>query len=207
MVFGPGCLGGSGGPKNHSKRCGAKPPTFWNGFWGRRGRPDPRNRRFPAGPKTRFFGQVFLLEALGTRPNNHTFPRNKWFLGLAAEGGKANTPFVSWKMCGFLASVPQASKNHLAKQPLRDPFDRLVVVRRRHPLESQAPEPGRASEAACGRKATTSLTEAVAGFGPVWGRPSGAGFWPPIANGPKSGPKLPGPEARAIWDQSMLPSH
>ncbi len=22
-------------PKNHSRRWGAKPPTFWNGFWGR----------------------------------------------------------------------------------------------------------------------------------------------------------------------------
>jgi hypothetical protein len=45
-------LGDPGGPKNHSERWGAKPPIFWHGFGGRRGRPDPKNRRFPAGPKT-----------------------------------------------------------------------------------------------------------------------------------------------------------
>ena len=33
-------LGGPGGPKNHSKRWGASPPTFWNGLWGRWGRPE-----------------------------------------------------------------------------------------------------------------------------------------------------------------------
>ncbi len=44
-------LGGPGGQTNPSKRWGAKPPTVWNGFWGRLGRPDPKNRRFPAGPK------------------------------------------------------------------------------------------------------------------------------------------------------------
>jgi hypothetical protein len=42
-------LGGPGGPRNHSKKWGAKPPTFWKGFWSRRGRPDPNNLRFPAG--------------------------------------------------------------------------------------------------------------------------------------------------------------
>ncbi len=35
-------------------RKSAKLPTFWNGFEGRRGRPDPKNRRFPAGPKTMY---------------------------------------------------------------------------------------------------------------------------------------------------------
>ena len=44
-------LGGPGGPKHHSKIWGAKPPIFWNGFPGPPGRPDPGNRRFPAGPK------------------------------------------------------------------------------------------------------------------------------------------------------------
>ncbi len=34
---------------NHSKRWGASPPTFWKGFGGYRGRPDPKSRRFPAG--------------------------------------------------------------------------------------------------------------------------------------------------------------
>ncbi len=36
-------LGGPGGPKHHSKRWGAKPPTLWNGFWRRRGRQNPKN--------------------------------------------------------------------------------------------------------------------------------------------------------------------
>ena len=42
-----GGLGGPGSPGNHSKRCGAKPRTFWKGFPGRRGRPDPQNDRLP----------------------------------------------------------------------------------------------------------------------------------------------------------------
>ena len=33
------------------KYGGRSPPTFWHGFWGPRGRPDPENRRFPVGPK------------------------------------------------------------------------------------------------------------------------------------------------------------
>jgi hypothetical protein len=39
------------GSKTHSKRWGASPPTFWNGVWGRQGRPDPKNR-----PKCKFIG-------------------------------------------------------------------------------------------------------------------------------------------------------
>ncbi len=46
--------GRPGGPKNHSRRLGASPPTFWNSFCGRRGRPEPENRRCPAGPKTMY---------------------------------------------------------------------------------------------------------------------------------------------------------
>jgi hypothetical protein len=42
-------LDGPGGPKNHARRWGASPPTFWNDLWGRRGRPDPKIWRFPAG--------------------------------------------------------------------------------------------------------------------------------------------------------------
>ncbi len=44
-------LGDPGGPTNHSRRWGASPLTFWNGFWGRRGRPNPKHRRLPAGPE------------------------------------------------------------------------------------------------------------------------------------------------------------
>ncbi len=41
-------------PKDHSRRWGAKPPAFCNGFSGCRGRPDPQNHRFPGGPKTMY---------------------------------------------------------------------------------------------------------------------------------------------------------
>ncbi len=38
-------LGGPGGPKNHPKRWGNSPSVFWFGCLGRRGRPNPKNRR------------------------------------------------------------------------------------------------------------------------------------------------------------------
>ncbi len=42
-------------PKNHSKRLGAQPPTFWLGLWGRRGPPRPQtNSGFLAGPNNRY---------------------------------------------------------------------------------------------------------------------------------------------------------
>ena len=54
MVFGPAGnrrtwgLGGPGDPKNHFKRWGANPPTFWKGFWRH---PKIENRRCLAGPR------------------------------------------------------------------------------------------------------------------------------------------------------------
>jgi hypothetical protein len=56
-IFGPagnhqfGSLGGPGGPQNHSKIRGASTPIFLTGVCGPRGRPNPENRGFPAGPK------------------------------------------------------------------------------------------------------------------------------------------------------------
>ena len=38
-------------PQTPFKKVGGYAPTFWSGFWGRRGRPNFPNRRFPAGPK------------------------------------------------------------------------------------------------------------------------------------------------------------
>ncbi len=38
-------------PQTIPEGWGAKLPTFWNGFWGRRGHPGPKNQRFPAGQK------------------------------------------------------------------------------------------------------------------------------------------------------------
>jgi hypothetical protein len=40
-------LGGPGGPANPSKWWGASPLTFWKGWRGHRGRPNPKNRPFP----------------------------------------------------------------------------------------------------------------------------------------------------------------
>jgi len=42
-----GGLGGPGRPGNLPKGWGAKPPTFLEGFQAARGRPDPKNLRFP----------------------------------------------------------------------------------------------------------------------------------------------------------------
>ncbi len=39
-----GGLEGPGGPRNPSKRWGAKPPAFWSGLRGPKGPPDPKNR-------------------------------------------------------------------------------------------------------------------------------------------------------------------
>ncbi len=43
--------------------------------------------------------------------------------GFAAEGGKAKKTISVLNMLGCLALVPQASKKHLAKKTLRDPFE------------------------------------------------------------------------------------
>ncbi len=56
------------------------------------------------------------------RPTNYTFSRNAWcFLACRLRRqGQKTTRLLN--MCGCLALVPQASKNHFAKQTLRDPF-------------------------------------------------------------------------------------
>ncbi len=49
-----GAAGAAQTTKIDARRWEAKPPTFGHGFWGRRGRPNPQNRRLPAGPKTMY---------------------------------------------------------------------------------------------------------------------------------------------------------
>ncbi len=44
-------FGGLGGGRTLSKGWGASCPTFWKGFPGRRGRPDPQNPHLPVGPQ------------------------------------------------------------------------------------------------------------------------------------------------------------
>ncbi len=46
-----GGLGVPGGRETPSTWRGASHPTVWKGSPGRRDRPDPKNRRFPVGPK------------------------------------------------------------------------------------------------------------------------------------------------------------
>ncbi len=63
------------------------------------------------------FGHVFLLEAWGTEANKPTrIEEHRLFVGLAAFGGKAKQLRMFLKMCGFLASVPQASKKPLGQK-------------------------------------------------------------------------------------------
>ncbi len=70
------------------------------------------------------FWPSVLFEAWGAKTQTTTpFFRNECFFGLAAFGGKANKPLFSSTGVFFLASVPQASKKHLAEKSLRDPFD------------------------------------------------------------------------------------
>ncbi len=63
-------------------------------------------------------------EAWRAEANKNT-PRQEenalcWHCRLRQQGQK-NSSFL--KMCVLLASVPQASKKHLAKKELRDPFE------------------------------------------------------------------------------------
>ena len=57
------------------------------------------------------------------RQTNHTFLGRYCLFGLAAEGGKANKPFSSRKCVVVLHRCPRPPKKHLAKKPLRDPFE------------------------------------------------------------------------------------
>ena len=70
-----------------------------------------------------FFGQV-VFGGLGCQGRKTTpFQENNgcWPCRRRRQG---QTTTYFWKMCGFLASVPQASKNHLAKKQRRDPLSK-----------------------------------------------------------------------------------
>ncbi len=58
-----------------------------------------------------FFGQLEFWRHGDPRPNNHTFARKEWLMGLAAFGGEAHQPHMFRR--GLLASVPQASNKLL----------------------------------------------------------------------------------------------
>ncbi len=42
-------------PQTLFQKVGASPLTVWDDFWGRRGRPDRKNRRCPAGSNTMYY--------------------------------------------------------------------------------------------------------------------------------------------------------
>ncbi len=58
-----------------------------------------------------FWPSVFWRPGV-PRPTNHTFSRNEWLFGFAAEAGKAKKAFVSAK----LALVPHASEKPLGQK-------------------------------------------------------------------------------------------
>ncbi len=76
-----------------------------------------------------------LLEAWGAKAKKpHIFKKRAVFgiaavFGLAAEGGKAKQTVVSGKCVVFWPWRSQASKKHLAKKRLRDPFEEPDDVR------------------------------------------------------------------------------
>ncbi len=97
-----GGLGGPGSPKNQSRRWGAKSPTFWQGCWGSRGRPEPKGRRLPAGQKTYF---VLKTEVYV----NGAAPRVvKW------RNPKTKTSNDAWTSPTVLQSHPSKWHRHLA---------------------------------------------------------------------------------------------
>ncbi len=68
-------------------------------------------------PEVVFWPSVFL-EAWGTKAKKpHMF--QKCFCWPCRPRRQGQQTTIVLKMCGFLALGPQASKNHLAKQPLR----------------------------------------------------------------------------------------
>ncbi len=73
------------------------------------------------GPR-RFFWAKWFFGGLGYHGQNHTFPGNEWFVGLAAFGGKDNKPFFSCKGVVFWPWYPMPPKNLLAKNPFGVPL-------------------------------------------------------------------------------------
>ncbi len=69
-----------------------------------------------------FFGRVVFWRLGVVRQTNHVFKKIMvlWPCRRRRQGQKTT---ICLKMCGCLAFVPQASKKHLAKKPLRDPCD------------------------------------------------------------------------------------
>ncbi len=105
-----------------------------------------------------------------------TFPGNKCLVGLAVFGGKAKKQFVSGKCVSLWPWYPRPSKKHLAKQPLRDPFEcvcaTISVCRIERFLSLllilQSPDPRRVGVAL-----TLGLRLRVGGSGVTRGSPPG----------------------------------
>ncbi len=82
---------------------------------------------------------MFLGRPGVPRPKNHTFPRNEWFFGPVAFGGRAQKTAVSGKCVVVWPWYPRPPKKHLAKKPLRDPFGDFYPLQYSRP---GLPEPG-----------------------------------------------------------------
>ncbi len=75
---------GLGSPKNHSKRLGASPPVFWNGFLGRRGRPNHPTSTISGQPKN----HVLKTQQYNARPSAEAQGPPKGF-GAPKRGQKS----------------------------------------------------------------------------------------------------------------------
>ncbi len=62
------------------------------------------------------FGQKVFGRPGVPRPKNHKLSGNEWFVGLAAEGGKAKKTLVSGKGVGLWPWYPRPPKKHLANK-------------------------------------------------------------------------------------------
>ncbi len=61
-------------------------------------------------------------------PKKHKRSRKEWFVGLAAEGGKAKNPFASGEYVVFGLCTPSLQKNTWTKNDLGIPLELQKVA-------------------------------------------------------------------------------
>ncbi len=70
-----------------------------------------------------FLGQVFLLKAWGTEAKKTHVQDKSGCLALPPLAARPTKTLSSWNCVVFCPRCPRPPKNHLAKNPHRDPFD------------------------------------------------------------------------------------
>ncbi len=100
------------------------------GVWGGR-QPTQGGGGFPGLGSRRYFWPSVFFGGLGYQGQQTTHVQEERCFWALPPSGQNTT--LSLKMCGFLALVSQASKNHLAKKLLRDPFEVRGVTFPRSP--------------------------------------------------------------------------